>query len=178
MRGGTVDLGETIMITDARRAELYPQPDEVGESDTWHLPLKSGTLDFDATFLGVASARQDKHNHEGEHAPKGRRCPACRWYEPRIFKIADNGKYLLYTLGCSDIPGEIDVPRYRYAADAFEAIFNMATHDPDKNTRFLTTPAKMMFLMAAEHDDAVADALVAGAWVESLETNTQVWRTS
>lgn len=166
------------MITDERRAELYPQPDEVGESDTWHLPLAHETLDLSGTFLGVASARQDKHNHPGKFAPKGRRCPACRWYEPRIFRVDGNGKFLLYTLGCSDIPGEIDVPRYRYATDAHEAIFNMATHDPEKNTRFLTTPARMMFLMAAEHDPSIAEALLAGGWVESLETNTQVWRTS
>lgn len=175
-----MDLGDAIMITDERRAELYPQPDEVGESDTWHLPLmgNSQALDVSGTFLGVASARQDKHNHPGRFAPRDRRCPACRWYEPRIFRIEGNRKYLLYTLGCSDMPGEIDVPRYRYAADAFEAVFNMATHDAEHNTRFLTTPAKMMFLMAAEHDEAIADALIAGGWVESLDIGSQVWRTT
>lgn len=175
-----MDLGElTTMITDERRAELYPQEDEVGEADVWHLPLMHGkTIDVDGTFLGVASARQDKHNHAGEHAPQGRRCPACRWYEPRIFKIEGNGKYLLYTLGCSDLPDEIDVPRYRYATDAFEAIFNMATHDAEKNARFLTTPARLMFLMAAEHDEAIADALIAGGWVESLDREGgAAWRT-
>lgn len=167
------------MITDARRAELYPQPDEIGDHDTWHLPLlHEGTLDLDAVFLGVASARQDKHNHAGEFADRGRRCPACRWYEPRIFRVGDSGKYLMYTLGCSDVPGEVDVPRYRYAADAHEAIFNMATHDSEKSTRFLTTPARMMFLMAAEHDRAIAEALLEGHWVKSLESNPQVWRTS
>lgn len=175
-----MDLGElTTMITDARRAELYPQEDEVGETDNWHLPLLNGkTIDIGASFLGVASARQDKHNHPGDHAPKGRRCPACRWYEPRIFKIEGTGKYLLYTLGCSDIPGEIDVPRYRYATDAFEAIFNMATHDPEKQVRFLTTPARMMFLMAAQHDPAIADALIAGGWVDRLDHESgAAWKT-
>lgn len=168
------------MITDERRADLYPQEDEVGESDTWRLPLLSDKeLVFEGDFLGVASARQDRHNHAGDFAQKGRRCPACRWYEPRIFKIKDTGKYLLYTLGCSEVPGEIDVPRYRYAVDAFEAVFNMATHDSEKSTRFLTTPARMMFLMAAEHDPAIADALIAGNWVESLEHGSSaVWRTT
>jgi len=168
------------MITDDRRAELYPQPDEVGESDTWRLPLvQEKELELNAEFLGVASARQDKHNHSGEFAPKGRRCPACRWYEPRIFRVIATGKYLLYTLGCSNLPGEIDVPRYRYAADAHEAIFNMATHDAEKGTRFLTTPAKMMFLMAAENDPAIAEALLAGNWVSSLEEHhSTVWRTT
>jgi hypothetical protein len=180
MRGGTVDLGETIMITDERRADLYPQPDEVGESDTWSLPLMQGkTLEIDAAFLGVASARQDKHNHAGTFAPKGRRCPACRWYEPRIFKVTETGKYLLYTLGCSNLPGEVDVPRYRYAADAHEAIFNMATNDAEHGTRFLTTPAKMMFLMAAQHDATLAAALLDGHWVDSLKLDSSaVWRTT
>lgn len=168
------------MITDERRAELYPQEDEIGDQDTWRLPLQDGKiLEIDAVFLGVASARQDKHNHSGEHAPEGRRCPACRWYEPRIFKVSDSGKYLLYTLGCSDLPGEIDVPRYRYAADAFEAVFNMATHDPEKNTRFLTTPARMMFLKASEHDPALGEALLSGGWVKSLEHDDRsTWRVS
>ena len=167
------------MITDERRAALYPQEDEIGDEGAWDLPLQDGkALEIDAVFLGVASARQDKHNHSGDHAPAGRRCPACRWYEPRIFKV-NGGKYLLYTLGCSDMPGEIDVPRYRYATDAYEAIFNMATHDPEKNTRFLTTPARMMFLMAAESDPAIADALLAGGWVHSLNSDHgQVWRTA
>lgn len=168
------------MITDERRTELYPQEAEIGDEGAWDLPLQDGkTLEIDAVFLGVSTARQDKHNHSGEHVPEGRRCPACRWYEPRLFKISDSGKYLLYTLGCSDLPGEIDVPRYRYAADAFEVIFNMATHDPRKNTRFLTTPARMMFLAAADHDPAIADALIAGGWVDSLKRdNGPAWRSS
>lgn len=167
------------MITDARRSELYPTPDEVGEEDTWHLPLlRAGTLDLDAVFLGVASARQDRHNHPGEFAPADRRCPACRWYEPRIFRISDSGKYLVYTLGCSDMPGEVDVPRYRYAADAYEVIFNMSTIDEVTGNRFLTIPAKQMFLMAAEHDPDIAEALISGHWVSSLTPSTEVWRTT
>ena len=176
-----MDLGELItMITDDHRASLYPQPDEVGDRFIWELPLlHDKTLEIEAVFLGVSTARQDKHTHSGEFTPKGRRCPACRWYEPRIFKVTESGKYLLYTLGCSDLPGEVDVPRYRYAADAFEAIFNMATHDPEKNTRFLTTPARIMFLMAAEHDEGIADALIAGNWVPSLGLgHDPVWRTT
>lgn len=168
------------MITDERRAELYPQENEIGDTDVWDLPLLHGKeLTINAMFIGVASARQDKHNHAGRFAPAGRRCPACRWYEPRIFKITETGKYLLYTLGCSDLPDEVDVPRYRYATDAHQAIFDMATHDPEKNTRFLTTPAKMMFLMAADHDAAIAEALIDGGWVDSLElSSAPVWRTS
>lgn len=166
------------MITDERRADLYPQPDEIGDCLVWELPLlHDKTLEVEAVFLGVATARQDKHTHGGEFTPKGRRCPACRWYEPRIFKVTESGKYLLYTLGCSDLPGEVDVPRYRYAADAHEAIFNMATHDAEKNTRFLTTPARMMFLIAAEHDKSIADALVDGGWVSRLTSDHEsAWR--
>jgi hypothetical protein len=147
------------MITDARRTKLYPQPDEVGEEDTWLLPLDhGGELEVFGVFLGVASARQDKHNHGGRFTPQDRRCPACRWYEPRIFRETDGARrYVLYTLGCSDMPGETDRPRYRYASDAHEAIFTMST--PKGDTRFLTAPARSLFEMAARRDDEIRQAL-------------------
>lgn len=172
------------MITDARRAELYPQPDEAGEHDTWVLPLLDGELEITGTFIGVASARQDKHSHSGPAAPPETRCPACRWYEPRVFRIDETGKYLLYTLGCSDIPGETDIPRYRYAANAHEVIFNMATQHEESGTRFLTTPARLMFRMAANHDPDIAEALTSGGWIPSGGRRTpahgtgHVWRTA
>lgn len=146
------------MITDDARAELYPQPDEVGEDLVWELPLSYGKLTVEGVFLGMASARQDKHNHAGQYPPQGRRCPACRWYEPRLFREGDGERrYVLYSLGCSDLPHETDRPRYRYAADADEAIFSMST--PKDGTRFLTAPAMSMFRMAAGYDPDIAEAL-------------------
>lgn len=147
------------MITDDRRTELYPQDDEVGETDIWDLPLEHDKdLEVRGIFLGVASARQDKHNHGGDFTPPGRRCPACRWYEPRIFReTGSERRYVLYTLGCSNMPGETDRPRFRFAADAHEAIFIMST--PKGDTRFLTAPAMKMFEMAAGHDIEIKKAL-------------------
>lgn len=148
------------MITDKRRTELYPQLDEVGEEFDIDLPLSHGVLPFQGVFLGVASARQDKHNHGGPHPPYGRRCPACRWYEPRIFReTGGTRRYVLYTLGCSDLPGETDQPRYRYADDAYEAIFIMSTPSTDGDSRFLTAPARRMFQMAAGNDEEIKEAL-------------------
>lgn len=163
------------MITDSARTELYPQEDEVGDSLRWDLPLNHGGLEFEGIFLGVASARQDRHAHGGEFTPPGRRCPACRWYEPRIFRETTGAhRYVLYTLGCSDLPGETDRPRYRYAADAYEAIFIMST--PKGDTRFLTSPAMRMFEMAAVRDDEIEEAL-ARQWVtDEAPVQTHRWR--
>jgi hypothetical protein len=162
------------MITDPHRTELYPQPDEVGEEFDLDLPLEHGSLPVHGVFLGVASARQDKHNHAGEFTPGGRRCPACRWYEPRLFReTAPPRRYVLYTLGCSNMPGETDRPRYRFAEDAYEAIFTMST--PSGDTRFLTAPAMALFKMAALHDVEIKEALDR-QWVQQDPTHAPRWR--
>jgi hypothetical protein len=163
------------MITDELRADLYPQADEVGEEAVWELPLgeifaapgrdpdahHGGFLTVDGVFIGVATARQDKHNHAGPFAPRERRCPGCRWFEPRIFReLTGKRRYVMYTLGCSNMPGESDRPRYRYANDAFEAIFVMSTEKDDgSGARFLSGPAQRMFDMAAQQDPEIAHAL-------------------
>lgn len=167
------------MITDEARACLYPQADEVGDDLEWNLPLEHGsTLLVSGIFLAVASARQDKHNHGGAFTPPGRRCPACRWYEPRLFRETTGARrYVLYTLGCSEMPGESDRPRYRYGADAYEAIFTMST--PKGDTRFLTGPAMALFRMAAERDDEIREALTR-QWIadEDDPAAAHRWRAS
>ncbi len=178
------------MITDDIRAELYPQADEVGENAVWVLPLGhvrvtgsgSGTdeddrtLEIDGIFLGVATARQDRHNHGGDFAPEGRRCPKCRWFEPRVFReLTGKRRYVMYTLGCSNMPGETDRPRYRFAADAHEAIFVMSTVDNERGTRFLSAPAQRMFDMAAQYDLDIAAAL-RESWSDSTEPSTDEGR--
>lgn len=174
------------MITDDRRAELYPQDDEVGEEAVWELPLgmidttnwdePANHLTVDGVFLGVATARQDKHNHPGPTAPPGRRCPACRWFEPRVFRELSGAKrYVMYTLGCSNMPGESDRPRYRYANDAHEAIFVMSTVNDDTGNRFLSSPAQRMFEMAGQWDMDIAQAL-ASQWTTAAPADEARWQ--
>jgi hypothetical protein len=160
------------------RDELYPQPDEVGEEDTWGLPLAYGELSIEAKFLGTASSQQDSHSHPGETVTDNRKCARCRWFEPRIFREAQGDRrYILYTIGCSDVPGEKDLIRYRYARDGYEAVAAMKTPHPSTGVRAIVGVTRRMFEQAAPFDSELKSALEAdGVLVNDEDTRT--WRTS
>ena len=149
------------MTTPAEPEPLYPDDEDLGATRVWTLPLQGErTLTLTARFLGLGSSRSQVHSHPGDDNPDDRRCFACRWYEPRIFKESDGEqRYMLYTVGASEVAGEIDRIKYRYAADAYEAVMILSVpHQSDKNKRFLSAPAKEMFLTASSFDAVIACA--------------------
>ncbi len=159
------------------RAEIYPQPYEVGESDIWRLPTMNGEIDVDGTFLGSATSQQEDHSHSGDVVTDDRKCARCRWFEPRIFWETDPGRYVLYTIGCSDVPGEKDFIRFRYGRDAHEAITTMMTPHPVTGVRGIVGVTRRMFDEAAKHDPKLLDALVEKGIIPS-PGDTRVWRES
>jgi hypothetical protein len=89
-----------------------------------------------------------------------RKCPACRWFEPRIFHETEGEhRYVIYTIGCSDVPGEKDLPRYRFGRDAFEALSVMKTPHPTTGVRSLVGVTRRMFEQAARLDPEIKKAL-------------------
>jgi hypothetical protein len=159
------------------RADLYPQPDEVGETDVWELPTMNGTIFVEGTFLGSATSQQESHSHAGETVPDDRKCPRCRWFEPRIFWEQDRSRYVLYTIGCSDVPGEVDFIRFRFGRDAHEAITSMMTPHPVTGVRGIVGVTKRMFEEAAKHDTHLLSALTETG-VLPADGDTRVWRES
>jgi hypothetical protein len=170
-------MGEQIMER-INRNEQYPQPDEAGDIAVWTLPLAYGELEIEAQFLGVASSQQDGHSHPGEIVTDNRKCARCRWFEPRIFRETDGERrYILYTVGCSDVPGEKDLIRYRYARDGYEAVANMKTPHPVTGVRAIVGVTKRLFEQAASFDSELKTALEADG-VLPAEGDTRTWRTS
>lgn len=160
------------------RDELYPQPDEAGDQDLWKLPLDFKVLEVEAQFLGVASSQQDGHSHPGEVVTDDRKCARCRWFEPRIFRESTGERrYVLYTIGCSDVPGEKDFVRYKYARDAYEAVANMKTPHPVTGVRAIVGVTKRMFEQAAELDPELKTALEADGVLPAGGDN-RTWRST
>lgn len=160
------------------RDELYPQSDEAGEEDVWVLPLDYGQLQVEGRFLGMDSSQQDGHSHPGEVVVDDRRCARCRWFEPRIFReTGGERRYVLYTIGCSDVPGEKDFIRYRYARDAYEAVANMKTPHPQTGVRAIVGVTQRMFTQASAFDADLKAALEADGALPD-PGDTRVWRTA
>lgn len=158
------------------RKALYPQPDEVGDEAIWALPVMHGKIKVTGKFLGVATSQQDIHSHPGEIVPDDRKCARCRWFEPRIFWDTEEQRYVLYTIGCSDVPGEVDFIRFRYGRDAHEAVASMMTPHPRTGVRGIVGVTRRMFDEAVKHDPALLDALVEEGVITPDDTRT--WRES
>lgn len=158
------------------RSTLYPQPDEVGEEDVWVLPTMQGEIEVDGIFLGSATSQQDSHSHSGEVVTDDRKCARCRWFEPRLFREQNTKRYVMYTIGCSDVPGERDLIRFRYGRDAYETIATMKTPHPVTGERGIVGVTKRMFDKAAEFDQELKEALIAEGILRP--DDTRVWRQS
>lgn len=159
------------------RVDLYPQPDEVGDIAIWVLPTMQGNVEVDGTFLGSATSRQDSHSHPGDFVTDDRKCARCRWFEPRLFRESGPvNRYVMYTIGCSEVPGERDLIRFRYGRDAYETIATMKTPHPVTGERGIVGVTKRMFDQAAEFDTELKAALIAENIIRPGDT--RVWRTS
>lgn len=158
------------------RSELYPQTDEVGEEDVWVLPTMQEEVEIEGIFLGFATSQQDAHSHTGDVVTDDRPCRRCRWFEPRLFRERGLGRYVMYTIGCSDVPGEKDLIRFRYGRDAYEAIATMKTPHPVTGVRGIVGVTKRMFDQAADHDPELKAALIEGGILRPDDARS--WRTS
>lgn len=142
---------------------LYPDDHDLGVTRKWSLPRQDSPahLIVSAQFIGLGTSQEDVHSHSGPVLTDDRRCLACRWFEARLFLTKEEDqRYLLYKVGASNIPGEVDRIRYRHAKDAFEAVLFMSVpHNTDPKARFLGAPAKDMFITAGAFDDAIGQAL-------------------
>lgn len=161
------------MTTD--RDELYPQPDEIGEIDHWCLPLNYGELTIIGQFLGVSTSQQSEHSHPGPFVTDDRKCPRCRWFEPRMFHETEGEhRYVMYTIGCSDVPSEKDLIRYRFGRDAHEALAVMKTPHPKTGIRSLVGVTRRMFEQAAELDPEIK-RVMAAEYSTSVPDSGRVW---
>lgn len=141
-----------------------PGPDQVGVEGSWVLPGEDGEpVRLEGAFLGMSSSHRYRHTaHEGEFAPRGERCSACRWFEPRIFRETGGmERFLLHHTGVSGAPGETDRIRVEYALTATEVIEVLVTRRTlagGAQETFLTTPAARVLAQASGFDDELHEA--------------------
>lgn len=153
-----------------------PVARHAGQRGSWELPVgREGAVKTlaDATFLGFGSTERSRHvNHvDSDYAPPKVKCPACRWYESRLFKVhetAEKSHYLVHHVGASVVPGEVDWCRFEeaYSGHAVIELFTVRPSPDDldrhgrQRTPFLTRPGADLLALAAGFDDEVDDAYV------------------
>lgn len=139
----------------------YPDASCVGMWGTWKVPGAGGTETVRAQLVGLASTWQERHTHAGQAVSDSRPCPACRWFEVRVFArgFGETG-YVMSTAGMSDLPREDDRGRVQEARDAFEAV-HILSSPADGGRRFLSAPVRDALEKAAhwapEFTAALAD---------------------
>jgi len=148
-------------------AELtLPDGRRSGEQGTWRLPttttddadVTDGVLVIEARFLGLGGSRLSRHDaHAGQFATGGDRCPYCRWFETRIFRVGAND-YVLHHAGRSIVPGESQLCRHERAFSPFEVLELYTVRHAHENRAFLTRPAARALAQASAFDDQLRDA--------------------
>jgi hypothetical protein len=169
--------GARDIVAESRRQEEMkeqmqddlapPREVDVGLRRGWTLPLDNlvdgPSASFTGRFLGFGTTHRETHiNHDAtEFAPKGVTCSGCRWFEARIFR-ADDGRFALYTVGESVVPGED--PRYRltWCVSPYEVIDLLTTFrdadDGHGRKSYLNVAARRVLAQAAGFDDVLRDA--------------------
>lgn len=111
-------------------------------------------------LLGSASSRRPSHNHAGPVLPEGARCSACRWFEVRIVRVADDpAAWLVYTAGFSDLPGEVTIPKVVRTTSPWEVVELMTIRN-SKDGTIIPRPNARALAQAAGHDELIQDAYV------------------
>jgi hypothetical protein len=144
---------------------ILPTEHDVGHVSDWELPSGDDVINTHAWFLGMGTSYDATHRHPGRHhAELNERCRACRWFEPRIFRECDKGRYLIHRTGRSIVPGEVSLTSHEWVSGAYEVIEALTTRRFDTRTGsrapYLTQPAARVLAQAASHDDDLNQAYV------------------
>jgi len=172
-----------------------PRRGEVNARRLWRLPTVNrqdrdgppNFVEFNGKFLGFSSSHREVHGVHtgGDTYARARidRCAACRWFEPRIFRVddvaedysgAENARYLVHFGGFSIVPGEQIRVRHEWLTSAFEVVEALTTRRsnrfegevdeddprPPSMSSYLTPPAARALAMAAANDDDLQHAYV------------------
>lgn len=127
----------------------YPGPD--------HQPVER---EITGRLIGSSSSGQDAHqSHTTEWADRKVRCSRCRWIEIDIYTdVTDNGqsyRYLVHTVGRSDVPGEKDLARFKLVKNAMSVVEALVTvQGPEAR---LTVVAREALAEASGYDEDIRE---------------------
>lgn len=123
---------------------------------------------FTGHLLGQGTTHRQEHldliHDVNSFAAPGERCPACRWFEVRIYAVDagaddddESGGYYVETVGRSTVPGEVDRRRVRRV---FEPRRIVATLVQSKDGRvFVPLPSRGALEQAADRDPRIAEVI-------------------
>jgi len=132
------------------------------EVRTYSLPTPDDSVELTGQLIGYASSQRFRHsNHPNTHAAKGEKCPACRWFEARIFRLQESnpsGVYAVHTQGPSLVPDEIVKCRLSYAQSGYEVVELLTVRRV--NEIFLPAASSRALSQAAAFDEGIETAYV------------------
>ena len=139
-------------------------------------------VEFEGRIIGSATSEHDKHyGHPGTaYAPKRIKCSACRWLEVTLYlrrTVTDQPShdalryrydYVIYTLGASNVPHEIDFIRLHQTDSAFEVVELLTVRRTKRNAAtgesftdaFLPPQHARALAQAATIDEDIREAYV------------------
>lgn len=145
---------------------IYAYADLFDPGD-WYIEDRTGGRRFYGRLIGTGSSQREEHNHPHEAFSDRGRCAACRWSEIYIFEVLLpsegerlRGKYCVYTLGPSVIPGEVTRANVRWASSGFEVVELATVRRGERGAPFLPAAHAKALAMAANVDEDIADAYV------------------
>lgn len=102
------------------------------------------TITFNGELLAAVSSRTEEKD---------------RWIELRLF-LTEGGTYVLYGVGCTRVPGEVERP-WVQLADEPEGIIDRLYMSSDEGARYMPNTSRRLLEEAAS-----VDARIAAAWSE------------
>lgn len=113
--------------------------------------------EIEGRLLSEASSHRDEHvrlvHDEGEYAAIGERCPACRWFEIRVYAV-DDGTWVVETVGQSIVPGEIVKRQVWFCDTPRRVVACLVQHRG--NEYFIPNTSRRALDDAAEQDENLA----------------------
>ena len=151
----------TTQLTFSNSLSVATLP--AAEVRTFELPVPGGSETITAQLLGYATSHRMRHNkHANEQfAIPGEKCPACRWFEARIFRLAtdhDGAIFAVHTQGPSLVPGEIMKCRLAYGQSGYEVVELLTVRKAD--AIFLPAASSRALAQAAGLDRDIETAYV------------------
>lgn len=131
---------------------------------------------FEGRIIGSATSEKDTHigHPRADWAPKTVKCSACRWLEVTIYRRRSHAPadgrprptfdYVIYTVGNSNVPGEVDFIRLHQTASAFEVVELLTVRRTNRHTQraeaFLPPQHAQALAQAASVDEDIQEAYV------------------
>ncbi len=157
------------------------------ETKTYELTHRDQPHPLRAQLLGATSSQKTKHNHEPGNPPvkdttathpatpatsstNTKPCAACFWTEIKIFRIPEDdpqhnphhrqrGKYVVYQVGSSSIPGKDTYTRLIFT-DSFHEVIELLVTRHSHQPPTLTATAARALAQAAAYDDDLDHAWI------------------